>query len=105
MPPHGIGPRPKLGLFQSMRQELALQPRMLQSIEVLQLPTADLEAWLARQAEENEALVVVPPYRSDAAAQGATEAHDELMQASPARAASLLDELERQVDGRDLAPD
>jgi RNA polymerase sigma-54 factor len=85
-----------------MRQELALQPRMLQSIEVLQLPTADLEAWLARQAEENEALVVVPPYRSDAAALGATAAHDELLQASPARGASLLDELERQVDALGL---
>ena len=105
MPPRGIGPRQKLGLFQGMRQELALQPKMLQSIEVLQIPTADLEAWLARQAEENEALVIVPPYRSDAAARGATDAHDELMQASPARAASLLDELERQLDGRDLAPE
>jgi RNA polymerase sigma-54 factor len=105
MPPRGIGPRQKLGLFQSMRQELSLQPKMLQSIEVLQLPTADLEAWLARQAEENEALVIVPPYRSDAAARGATDAHDELLQASPARAASLLDELERQLAGRELAPE
>lgn len=88
-----------------MRQELALQPRMLQSIEVLQLPTADLEAWLARQAEENEALVIIPPHRSDAAARAATEAHDEVLQASPARGATLLDELERQLDGRDLEPD
>ncbi len=88
--------RPKLGLFQGLRQEMLLQPRMLQSIEVLQLPTQDLLAWLQRQAEENEALVIVPPERP--LSRAATDAHDELLQAHAARPAGLVEELMRQLD-------
>lgn len=97
--------RQRLGLFQGMRQEMLLQPRMLQSIEVLQLPTADLEAWLTRQAEENEALVILPPSRPPAAARAATDAHDERMQAEPARPIGLVDDALRQLEALDLAPD
>ncbi|HED64065.1 MAG TPA: RNA polymerase sigma-54 factor [Planctomycetes bacterium] len=44
---------------QRMHQEMQLLPRMLQSLEVLQLPLGDLEAFLAEQALENEALEFV----------------------------------------------
>jgi len=40
---------------------MVLLPRMLQSIEVLQLPANELEGFLAQAAEENEALHLEPP--------------------------------------------
>jgi len=83
---------------------MLLQPRMLQSIEVLQLPTAELESWLARQAEENEALVVTPAPRDRANGRAATDQHDEMLQAQAAPPPSLLDEVERQLDARELDP-
>jgi len=49
---------------------MLLQPRMLQSIEVLQLPSLALESWLLEQAESNEALVVEGPLESSGEAPG-----------------------------------
>ena len=44
------------GMHLRAEQQMLLQPRMLQSIEVLQLPSLALESWLLEQAESNEAL-------------------------------------------------
>jgi RNA polymerase sigma-54 factor len=43
---------------------MLLLPRMLQSIEVLQLPALELEGWLRDAAESNEALVLEDPRSS-----------------------------------------
>ena len=40
-------------LQQSVRQDMLLLPRMLQAIEVLQLPVADLEGFLLEAFQEN----------------------------------------------------
>lgn len=104
-------PRPGLGTHLSLgtRQELALAPRMLQSVEVLQLPAGDLEAWLLEQAESNEALCLDPPASSEDRTAAtpdlparrpdreATEAHDEMLRNQPDRAAGLAEELEPEL--------
>lgn len=108
----------KLGLNQGMRQrqEMVLAPRMLQSIEILALPTTDLEGWLAREAQENEALVVGPaaeaqraddlgPTRSSADRSRASDDHYALLQAQPDPESSLPDIVEKQLAGRDLGPE
>src|SRR5262245_19184978 len=46
---------------QRAEQRMVLQPRMLQSIEVLALPSLELTAFLAEKALENEALLVEEP--------------------------------------------
>jgi RNA polymerase sigma-54 factor len=48
-------------LRQRIEQRQLLLPKMLQSIEILQLATADLMAWLDHELQENEALEVVEP--------------------------------------------
>jgi RNA polymerase sigma-54 factor len=59
---------PRLGLSQhaGVRQEMQIQPRMLQSVEVLQLPATELESYLLRAVEENEALTLVESPREAA---------------------------------------
>ncbi len=100
--------RPGLGqhLGTALRQELALQPRMLQSIEALQLPVAELDAWLRSAAEENAALRLeerpasegaTAPARSRAARAQATERHDEMLRNQPERAKGLVDCIEEQL--------
>ena len=103
MQPPGIGQH----LGTSMRQELTLQPRMLQSIEALQLPLAELETWLRQAAEENAALCLqeparpeeggLAPARSRAARSEATERHDEMLRNQPERAKGLVDRIEEQL--------
>ena len=56
------------GLQQGVRQEMTLLPRMLQSIEVLQLALGELEPFLQQAVLENEALALEP------GAEGAGEA-------------------------------
>ncbi len=95
---------------QGVRQEMALLPRMLQSIEVLALPATELEAFLARAAEENEALVVEPPPHapSPAAAGGGAEASDRhaaWLESQPAHDGGLVADVLAQVDLLELAPD
>lgn len=109
----------KLGLHQGMqqRQDMVLAPRMLQAIEVLALPRADLEGWLVEQVERNEALLVEEsspgpgpdvdalPSRSRAAAMRASDDHHALLEAQPGRRHSLSDVIDEQLATRDLADD
>lgn len=86
-------------------QQMLLAPRMLQSIELLQIPAGELEAWLAEQAESNEALLVEPPPRERRGSQAETDAHDEMLRNQPARARALPEVVEEQLAGLDLAPE
>jgi len=110
----------KLGLNHGLhqRQDMVLAPRMLQAIEVLALPGADLEGWLMEQAEGNEALVVeapaeapvgdrqaLEPARSRAAAARASDDHHALLEAQPDRHLSLSDTVEEQMATREVAAD
>ena len=110
----------KLGLNHGLhqRQDMVLAPRMLQAIEVLALPGADLEGWLMEQAEGNEALVVeapaeapvgdrqaLEPARSRAAAARASDDHHALLEAQPDRRLSLSDTVEEQMATREVATD
>jgi len=92
------------GLHARTEQQLLLQPRMLQSIEVLQLATHDLEAWLQDAAAENEALQLEMPNgeeRSESAAprgsMEATERHDQMLRNQPERERGLTEHLEEQL--------
>ncbi|MEM1453453.1 MAG: RNA polymerase factor sigma-54 [Planctomycetota bacterium] len=106
----------RLGLQQGLRQrqDMVLAPRMLQAIEVLALARADLDGWLAEQAEGNEALLVEDagpperdhgPSRSRAAAQRATDDHHALLEAQPGRTRSLDDLVEEQLATREVERD
>ncbi|MEM9382882.1 MAG: RNA polymerase factor sigma-54 [Planctomycetota bacterium] len=107
----------RLGLQQGLRQrqDMVLAPRMLQAIEVLALPRADLDGWLAEQAEGNEALLVEEPgppperdpgtTRSRAAAQRASDDHHALLEAQPGRSRSLDDLVDEQLATRDVERD
>jgi RNA polymerase sigma-54 factor len=93
-----------------MGQEMLLLPRMLQSIQILQLPGLELEAYLRQAAEENEALVVEdaerPPElpRRPRASREATDRHDEWLQNQPDREPGLAELLEEQLALLDLGP-
>ena len=92
-------PRPTLGasLQQSLGQHQVMLPRMLQSIEVLQLPALELEAWLRAQAEGNEAVELLEPDQEvghappRAAPNGRelSEAHDQVLHSQPDRTGSV----------------
>ena len=96
------GPRLHQGLAARAEQQLQLQPRMLQSIEVLQVPAQDLEAWLQRAAEDNEALQVERSL-PDAGELGArrsgeaSERHDAWLRSQPERERGLQERLEAQL--------
>jgi len=101
------------GLAARAEQQLLLQPKLLQSIEVLQVPAQDLEAWLQRAAEENEALRVEAPAAavegegrewtsaersaSPRGSSDATERHDEMLRNHPDRSSGLEEELAEQL--------
>lgn len=100
--------RPNLGMQLSQRaaQQLTMAPRMLQSIEVLQLPSADLEAWLQEQAEGNEALCLDGP-AAPTERRGTLEdshAYDQMLRNQPDRPRSLSAEVEEQLAASDLDP-
>jgi RNA polymerase sigma-54 factor len=96
-----VSPAQRLDL--SLGQELALLPRMLQSIELLQLPCAELETWLVREAQENEALEVEiararPPReggRRRSRADGG--GHSAWLEAQPERPRGLVDRIEAEL--------
>jgi RNA polymerase sigma-54 factor len=95
------------GLYARAEQQLVLQPRMLQSIEVLQVPAQDLESWLLAAAESNEALLVElagPAASSPGSGREATERHDEMLRNQPDRLRGLAESLLEQVDLLDLEP-
>ena len=94
-----------------MGQEMQLLPRMLQSIQILQLPGLELESFLREAAEGNEALVVEDPERAEfpvplqaRASREASLQHDEWLQNQPDRHASIADALEEQLALIDLEP-
>lgn len=101
-------PNLKLGLATRAEQTLRLEPRLLQAIEVLQLPSQDLEAWLLDAAEKNQALQVDAP-RLDGPGRGAagweaTERHDEMLRNQPDRSRSLAEGLDEQIGWLELEP-
>lgn len=94
---------------------MLLLPRMLQSIEVLQLPSAELEAYLAQAAQENEALVLEPPAtsasepelaggRGRAAGSEASDRHAAWLESQPAVSGGLEEHLLEEVALLDLVP-
>ena len=90
-------------LSQHAAQEMQLLPRMLQSIEVLQLPANELETHLERLAQENELLRVEPPRRRGDAQ--ASLDHDALLQNQPAPDKGVVEVVEEQLALLDLAPE
>jgi RNA polymerase sigma-54 factor len=99
--------RPSFGpaLQQSLGLQQLLLPRMLQSIELLQLPALELEPWLRAEAEENEALELgvrrfdegPPPPRGPVGSREATDAHDEMMRNQPDPGTGLVGRIEEQL--------
>ena len=110
-----LGPRagPRLGLGQRAEQQMLLLPRMLQSIEVLQLSSAELGEFVAQAIEENEALRVEgeerrprePELRRGPVDRAATERHDEMLQNQPEREKSLAELVEQQLALVDVEPE
>ena len=99
-----------LSLQQTLGQHQLLLPRMLQSIEVLQLPTGELEAWLRKAAEDNEALSIDGlPLGPDVASRRGTredsERHDQMLRNQPAPEAGLVGRLEEQLALLELSED
>lgn len=105
------------GMRTSQRQEMQLLPRMLQAVEILQLPVGELEPYLLKAFEENEALALdegawaqraradAPPGRVRASGREATNHHDEWMQSQPARAAGLAERALEQLALREIEPE
>lgn len=94
-----------MGLHARAEQQLLLQPKLLQSIEVLQIPAQDLEAYLAEAAETNEALVVEP--RTGEASSGpvdwdATDRHSEMLNNQPDRDRGLAESIGEQLSLLDV---
>ncbi len=88
------------GLHARAEQQLLLQPRLLQSIEVLQIPAQDLEGWLREAAESNEALMVEMPELPSPGprpSREATDRHDEMLRNQPERERGLAEDLEEQL--------
>ena len=99
---------------------MVLLPRMLQSIEVLQLPSVELETFLTRAAAENEALLVEPPTAGEGdgawaqsaprhaggriASGEATDRHAAWLESQPDRTAGLEESLLEQLALADVAP-
>jgi RNA polymerase sigma-54 factor len=108
----------RLGLSQqqALGQQLQMLPRMLQSIELLQLPAQELEIWLREAAEGNEALCVDEPAPREPRESEPCEApsrrgtredserHDEFLRNQPERSKGLAALLEEQLALLDLEP-
>ncbi|MBI5431348.1 MAG: RNA polymerase factor sigma-54 [Planctomycetes bacterium] len=99
---------------QAQRQEMLLQPRMLQAIEILALPTQDLDAYLRNAAEENAALELhepslgvdfgIPTPRERVRSKDATARHSAMLEAQPARTRSVAEQVEEELATADLDP-
>ncbi len=118
---------PGLGfsLNTSLRQEQVLLPQMLVAIEMLALPAQDLDRWLVKAAEENEALRVEPtrevepalpdrdrdqrashaPARSAAGRADASDRHHALLENLPEREPSLAELVEAELAFVDDSPE
>lgn len=108
-------PRPFQGLRLGQRQEMSLLPQMLQAVEVLQLPTTELQGFLLEAFEGNEALCLeegltdptelAPPGASGARGGGDDgEGRDAWLQNQPAGAPSLPEVVEEQLSVIDVEP-
>ena len=98
-------PRMNTGMHARQQQQLLLQPKLLQSIEVLQIPAQDLEAWLQDAAEKNEALVVEAPRAEGGTGRvdwDAADRHAEMMQNQASDGPGLAETLEQQLPLLDL---
>lgn len=104
-------PKNHQGLQQSVKQEMRLLPRMLQSIEVLQLSLGELDHFLQEAALSNEALQVqergqeqefVPAPRH--AGPEASDRHAAFLESQPDREPGLVDFLEAQLCMLDMEP-
>ncbi|MBL8899501.1 MAG: RNA polymerase factor sigma-54 [Planctomycetes bacterium] len=90
-------------LRQGAEQRLLLLPKMLQAIEVLQLPVEDLAERVEQAISENEALVAVPTEATRASAAlparraAREERADHLLESAPAHGEGLIEHLSRQV--------
>lgn len=84
---------------QRHEQQMLLQPRMLQAIEVLQLPALELTTFLTQAALENEALQVEdPPLAPERPrSSDATERHDEWLQNQPGPPRASREQVEEQL--------
>lgn len=94
---------PGFRLSQHAAQEMQLLPRMLQAIEVLQLPASDLLAHLEQLGRDNEALVVEPPARRGDH-QAALD-HDAMLQNQAAPEQSIVASIEQQLTMREIEPE
>ena len=109
----------KFGLGTSMQQSLGqhmqLLPRMLQAIEVLQLSSQDLEAWVADAVGENEALTLEgnlePRFSSDGLSVGGargsrqdSDRHAAFLESQPAKEMTLAERLEEHLSVSDILP-
>lgn len=101
---------------QRAEQRLVLQPRLMQSIEVLALPALELVAYLAERAVENEALIVeedrdAPRERDDgewrpkSVARERDEAHEEVWETLGDRAPTVAERALEQIGWLDLEPE
>lgn len=102
----GAGPR----MNQEARQQMSMLPRMLQSIEVLQLGAQDLETWLHDAAEQNEALRVEEPEHTEPGLRGAegaaaSDRHEAMLRNQPDREPRIGELVEGQLAMLDLDHD
>ncbi len=95
----GIGQR----LEQSQQLSLAMQPRMLQSILLLQMPALELDAFLRDAFESNEALVLEE--RGPRGTAEDSEKHDRVLQEHPAPEAGLVELVAEQLVDLDVEPE
>ena len=103
-PRSGSNPGPRSGGFgfeQGQVQEQRLEPRMLQSIQVLALPVGELDLWLREAAQENEALRLEEPLgvaRSSASGEG----KEGFLASVPDAKGGLFETLRAELSERDL---
>jgi RNA polymerase sigma-54 factor len=101
---------------QRAEQRMVLQPRMLQSIEVLALPSLELTAFLAEKALENEALLVEEPrseprerddtdWRPPSIARELPDRREEILDGIGAREKTVAERALEQVALLDLEPE
>ena len=91
-------------LRQTVRQEMQLLPRMLQSIEILQLPGTDLETFLMQKAQENEALRLErAPGPSGGGGAEASDRKSAWLENQEAPSGGLFEALEEQLSWLDVA--
>lgn len=89
---------PRPGLQTQMRQEQQLLPSMLQSIEILALPSQELDQFLRDAALENEALALAEPSVSAGPVdRAASDRHHAMLEAQPDRAPSLAEVVEAEL--------